>query len=280
MIGEMNNNFNCPKNHKKLFPINSTPYSKKINKIHKITKINNIINDLIETKKSENKLISYTDKKYTNKYPIEKSISPVNYIKYNLQKNPLDLSSYNGINKLMKEIGKIEDNKKPIINMVKKVKFIDTHKIESEHLNFTENEDIKQNKKYIEMLNPLKVKQAKKNASFHFNHSFSQNNKRYHNYELYQNISKRAYGNNVEKSFEENKSEFPKINKSRSRINLYNEKNNNEFIPFDTRIDSLLKLSRKNVAKIKEMSKEHEKMMKQIYKIHKSDLNLNSYECI
>ena len=277
MKRNMNNNnyFNCLKNDKKIFPLKSTPYSQKLNKIHKITKINNIINSLIETKKNENKLVSYTAKKLLNKYPIEKSISPVNYIKYNLLKNPLDLSSYIGINKLMKEVGKIEDNKKPIINMIKKVKLINIHKIESEHLNFTENEDNRQYKNFLEMF-----KQTKKKGSFHFNHSFSHNKKRFQNYELYQNITKRTYKNYIDKSFEENKSELPKINKSRSRIKIYNEKNINEFIPFDTRINSLLKLSKKNEAKVKEMSKEHQKMIEQINKVHKSDLNLNLYDCI
>jgi len=277
VIRKMNNNnylnFNSLKNDKKLIPINSTPYSQKINKIHKITKINNIINSLIETHKNENKLVSYRDKNYTNKYPIENSISPVNYIKYNLQKSPLDLSSYNGIRKLMKEIGKMEDNKKPIINMVKKVRFINTHKIESDHLNFAENENNRQYKKYLEML-----RQTKKNGSFHFNHSFSQNKKRFQYYELYQNISNKAYKNNINKSFEENKTELPKINKSRSRIDAYNEKNINKFIPFDTRIDSLLRLTKKNEAKVKELSKEHQKMMEQINNVYKPDLNL--YDCI
>ena len=121
MIRNVNNNnyFNCLKKNKKLFPLNSTPYSQKLNKIHKIKKINNLINSLIETPKNENKLFSYRAIIHKKKYPIENSISPINYIKYNLLKSKLDLSSYNGINKLMKEIGKIEDNKMPIINMVK-----------------------------------------------------------------------------------------------------------------------------------------------------------------
>jgi hypothetical protein len=178
----------------------------------------------------------------------------------------------------MKEIGKIEDNKKPIINMVKKVKFINTHKIELDHLNFSENENNRQDKKYIEML-----KQIKRNGSFHFNHSYSQKKKRFQNYELYQNISNKTYRKIRDKPFEENKTQFPKINKSKSksRIDVYNEKNINKninkFIPFDTRIDNLLKLSKKNEAKVKEMSKEHQKMMKEINEIHKSDLNLDLF---
>ena len=277
MIRNVNNNnyFNCLKNNKKLFPLNSTPYSQKLSKIHKIKKINNLINSLIETPKNENKLFSYRAIIHKKKYPIENSISPINYIKYNLQKSPLDLSSYSGITKLMKHIGNIENNKKPIINMVKKVKFINTHKIESEHLNFSESENNRLHKKYIEMF-----KQTKKNGSFHFNHSFSQNKKRFQNYKLYQNIPNKTYRNNIDKSFEENKSELPKINKNRSRIEVYNKKKFNEFIPFDIRINNLLKLSKKNEAKAKEMSKEHQKMMEQINKINQSDLNLNLYDCI
>ena len=277
MIKNVNNNnyFNCSKNDKKLFPFNSKSNSQKINKIQKITKINNIINSLIETK-NEKKLVSYREKGYINKYPIENSISPVNYIKYNLQKSPLDLSSYNGINKLMEQFGNIEDNKKPIINMVKKAKFINTHKIELDHLNFTENEDNIQYNKYTEML-----KQLKKTGTFHFNHGFSPNKKRFKNYKLYKFLLNRTYRKNIDKSFEENKNEFPIIYKSRSRINIYNEKNIKKLIPFDTRINSLLKLSQKNFTKVKEMSKEHQKMMNKINnKVHKSELNLNLYDCI
>lgn len=261
---------NYIQNNLKLKPIESFTSYKEFNnisrnkKINKLIKINNIIDSLINSNKKDNgkKLYSYIDRlqKFKNKFPIENSISPIQYIKYNLQKNPEE-SLNNGINKLMKESGKINDIKEYENNLIKKVIDINNKNINMDHLN-SENEENIYKKRYEEI-----IKQTRNYSSFHFNKNKLQQNKiKLKKYSPYQNILDKTYRIYLDKNFGENKIDFNDITENKNQIEKNLEKNIQNYISFDKRVNYILNLSKKTENNVNEKSKEHEKMLNKISK--------------
>ena len=193
-------------------------------------------------------------------------IDPIHYIKYNFQKYPMDKSLYKGINNLIKEVGKNENNKRAELNMIKRARDISNRKIETDHLKVPNSENNLYKQKYEDMIN-----QTKHYESFHFNRNNYLNNK-LRKYSPYQSILDRTYKIYLDKEFGEKRNDFnlSYLNNDKRKVNL--ESNNiSEYIPFDTKVNNILKFSKQTEKNVNLKSKEHEKMINNINKI------INSY---
>ena len=265
------NNFNDSYQNLKLLPNNNLHDKININKQNREMKINKIINSLLNPPKKVDKanskiFNSLIKKDIKNKYPKEKMIDPIHYIKYNFQKYPMDKSLYKGINNLIKEVGKNENNKRAELNMIKRARDISNRKIETDHLKVPNSENNLYKQKYEDMIN-----QTKHYESFHFNRNNYLNNK-LRKYSPYQSILDRTYKIYLDKEFGEKRNDFnlSYLNNDKRKINL--ESNNiSEYIPFDTKVNNILKFSKQTEKNVNLKSKEHEKMINNINKI------INSY---
>ena len=265
------NNFNDSYQNLKLVHNNNLYDKININKQNREMKINKIINSLLNPPKKVDKanskiFNSLIKKDIKNKYPKEKMIDPIHYIKYNFQKYPMDKSLYKGINNLIKEVGKNENNKRAELNMIKRARDISNRKIETDHLKVPNSENNLYKQKYEDMIN-----QTKHYESFHFNRNNYLNNK-LRKYSPYQSILDRTYKIYLDKEFGEKRNDFnlSYLNNDKRKINL--ESNNiSEYIPFDTKVNNILKFSKQTEKNVNLKSKEHEKMINNINKI------INSY---
>ena len=265
------NNFNDSYQNLKLVHNNNLYDKININKQNREMKINKIINSLLNPPKKVDKANSkifnpLIKKDIKNKYPKEKMIDPIHYIKYNFQKYPMDKSLYKGINNLIKEVGKNENNKRAELNMIKRARDISNRKIETDHLKVPNSENNLYKQKYEDMIN-----QTKHYESFHFNRNNYLNNK-LRKYSPYQSILDRTYKIYLDKEFGEKRNDFnlSYLNNDKRKINL--ESNNiSEYIPFDTKVNNILKFSKQTEKNVNLKSKEHEKMINNINKI------INSY---
>ena len=227
------------------------------NKINRQNKINNIINSLLNENYKKPNLFSKKDEN-KNKYPIEKMISPMEYIKYNLKKSPLDTSLYKGINNIMKDFG--NNNKDYEINLLKKARDMSNNKINISNLSFGNNENNIYKKQYEDM-----IKQSNYFNPSNFN--FNEKNilkKKIKKYTPYKNILEQSYRLYLNK-------EFGYKNDENKKIKFKFGKNIGKYISFDTRVNNILNLSKQSEINANEKSKIHQKMINNI------DRTFNSY---
>ena len=256
----------CKKNPKvdlkkiQIKPFNS--YEKiNINKIKSEIKVNKIINLLLNSENKVNLKRFNSHIKKQNRFPKEKMIDPIHYIKYNLQKDPFDFSLYKGINNIMNEIGKTDRNKEYEINLIKRARDINNKKIEVDHLNIPNSENNLYKRKYEDMM-----KQTKHYESFHFNINDYLQNRIKKNSHL-QNIFDKTYKFHLDKKDGNKRYIFDerKIRTNKRQIDF--ETKYKEFISFDKRINNILNLSKQTEKNVNQKSKEHEKMINRINSI-------------
>jgi hypothetical protein len=225
------------------------------NKINRQNKINNIINSLLNENYKKPNLFSKKDEN-KNKYPIEKMISPMEYIKYNLKKSPLDTSLYKGINNIMKDFG--NNNKDYEINLLKKARDMSNNKINISNLGIGNNENNIYKKQYEDM-----IKQSNYFNPFNFNEK-NILKKKIKKYTPYKNILEQSYRLYLNK-------EFGYKNDENKKIKFKFGKNIGKYISFDTRVNNILNLSKQSEINANEKSKIHQKMINNI------DRTFNSY---
>ena len=161
----------------------------------------------------------------------------------------------------MKESGKINDIKEYENNLIKKVRDINNKNINMDHLN-AENEEIIYKKRYEEI-----IKQTRNYSSFHFNKNKLQQNKiKLKKYSPYQNILDKTYRIYLDKNFGENKIDFNDTTENKNQIEKNLEKNIDNYISFDKRVNYILNLSKKTENNVNENNKENEKMLNKISK--------------
>lgn len=242
------------------------PSQKKIIKkiIHE-NKIKKIIDSLLNSSKKDNynRFISETKSEEKIRFPKEKMIDPIRYIRCNMQKDQMDKSLYRQIESLMKDGGKKSISKEYEINLLKKANYINNNHIDINHLNIPDNENNLYKKKYEDM-----IKQTKYYESFHFNKK-DYLHRKLKKYLPYQNILDRTYKTYLykDREFGYKRQNFNDIIKKKNKSKIKLEKNINEYIPFDTRLNNIIKSSKETEKNATQKSKEHEKMIKKINKI-------------
>ena len=227
--------------------------------------VNKIMDSLIHKEPVDKNKINYRKiKKKKNLFPKEKSIDPINYIKYNLQKYPFNKKLYKGYNTIMKIQGRSNVKEDYENNMLKKASDIYSLKLDSDHLDAPLDEAKKYKKSYEDLIKD----QTRTYKSFNFNkNEKSPQIKRVSphqklldkNYKMYFNKKFNLTKEKTEKKFNETK------------MGVFFEKNIDKYISFDMRLNNILLLSRKNEDNACKKSKEHEKMLDKI------DILLNAY---
>lgn len=246
----------------KIKPLNA--YQKKIiKKLIQEKKVKKIIDSLLNSSKKDNykRILSQAKIETKNRFPKEKMIDPFHYIRYNIQKDPMDKSLYRGIDSLMKDRGKNSKCKEYEINLLKKANEINNREIKIDHLNISGKENNIYKKNYEDMIN-----QTKHYESFHFNKKDYLHNK-LKKYSPYQNILDRTYKIFLNKEFGYKRQDFDEIIKKTNKRKINLEKNIHKYISFDTRVNNIIKSSKQIEKNANQKRKEHDKMIKKINKI-------------
>ena len=226
--------------------------------------VNKIMDSLIHKENDENKNKYRKIQKKKIKFPKEKSIDPINYIKYNLQKDPFNKKLYKGYNTIMKIQGRSNLKEDFENNMIKKASDIYSLKLDSEHLDAPLDEAKKYKKNYEDMIKD----QTMSYKSFNFNKSDKAPQIRRFNPN--QNLLEKNYKIYFNKKFHLNKENSERKN-NKTKMGVFFEKNMDKFISFDKRLNNILILSKNNEDNACKKSKEHEKMLDKI------DVLLNAY---
>jgi hypothetical protein len=227
--------------------------------------VNKIMDSLIRKE-----TIDINKKKYRKiikkkiKFPKEKSIDPINYIKYNLQKNPLNINLYKGYKTIMKIQGRYNVKGDYENNMLKKASDIYSMKIDSEHLDAPLDEAKKYKKNYEDLIND----QTRTYKSFIFNKN--EKAPQIKRVNLNQKLLDKNYNIYFNKKFNLTKENSEKKH-NKTKMGVFLEKNIDKYISFDKRLNNILMLSKKNEDNACKKSKDHEEMLDKI------DILLNTY---
>ena len=223
--------------------------------------VNKIINSLINSTESENRN-KYNIQKKIKRFPREKSIDPINQIKYNLQYNPHDRKLYKGINEAMKQLGKSPLKDEYENDLIQKASEIINLKVESDHIEAPLGEAKIYLKKFEDMIN-----QTKRYKSFQFNKNKSLEKKiTVKKYKPEMKILDKTYKIYFNKKFG-----IKKKLKNKGKIDTELEKNIDKYISFDRRINNILYISKNTEDNINKKSMEHKDML------NKFNFMLNSY---
>ena len=220
--------------------------------------VNKIMDSLIHKEPiDKNKNIYRKIKKKKIKFPKEKSIDPINYIKYNLQKYPFNKTLYKGYNTIMKIQGKSNIKEDCENNMIKKASDIYSMKLDSEHLDAPWDEEKKYKKNYEDLIKA----QTRTYKSFNFN----RNEKTPHIKRVspHQKLLDKNYKIYFNKKFNLTKENSEKKH-NKTKMGVFFEKNIDKYISFDKRLNNILILSKNNADNACKKSKEHEKMLDKI----------------
>ena len=227
--------------------------------------VNKIMDSLIHKEpidENKNKYRKIQKKKI--KFPKEKSIDPINYIKYNLQKNPFNKKLYKGYNTIMKIQGKTHLKEDYENNMIKKASDIYSLKLDSDHLDAPLDEAKKYKKSYEDLIKD----QTRTYKSFNFNRN--KKSPQIKKVNPYQKLLDNNYKIYFNKKFNLTKENSEKMH-NKTKMGVYFEKNIEKYISFDKRLNNILMISRNNEENACKKSKEHEKMLDKI------DILLNAY---
>ena len=237
--------------------------SKKNTKNKNMNKINQIVNFLINSPLSNNTKNIYSKPIEKNRFPREKMIDPLYYIKYNINMTPKNENSSNGLRDYLKEIEKnidLDDNKPYFLSNIKDINY---GKIHVEHSNFSQSK-IEAN--YKELLTKTKT---------YKNFKFSRNED--NSYIIKKNkIKKNVKENERKKKKSIIRDKFIKLldyqNKKKGIIFRGNnmDKTFMKYISFDERMDNILNSSRQTQYSINKKSKYHESLINKINNIYKS----------
>lgn len=227
--------------------------------------VNKIMDSLIHKEPVDEKKNKYRKiQKKKIKFPKEKSIDPINYIKYNLQKYPFNKKLYKGYNTIMKIQGRNNLKEDYENNMIKKASDIYSLKLDSDHLDAPLNEAKKYKKNYEDLIKA----QTRTYKSFNFNRNEkSPQTKRVNPHQKLLDKNYKLYFN---KKFNLTKENSEKKHNS-TKMGVYFEKNIGKYISFDRRLNNILILSKKNEDNACKKSQEHGKMLNKI------DVLLNAY---
>ena len=228
-------------------------HSIEVNKI-----IDSLINKVYHKEKSKYKKIQI---KKSN-FPKDRSIDPVNYIKYNLQKNPYDKKLYKGISRVMDIIGKNSTVTEYDNNMIKKASDINYLKIESDHMDAPFSEEKKYKKNYEDMMG-----HSRNFKSFNFNKNINlkkYNNKRYSPYHKILDKNYKEYFNKKFGFMNERLNDNNIIEQNKTKADKFFKKNIEKYISFDKRLNEIVLISKNTENNASKKSKEHEKMLNRI----------------
>ena len=179
-------------------------YSTNRKKENNSLEVNNIVNSLISP---GNKTLTRAKiSKQRQKFPKERSIDPISYIKYNLQNNPNDKNLYKGINKVMKQLGRSYMKDEYESNLIKKASDVNYLKIDNEHIQAPLGEAQKYKQKYEDLIDQTKIFKA-----FYFNKNETPQKKEKIKYNPHRKVLDKIYkiyfdnkvGSNDEKKKEE-----------------------------------------------------------------------------
>jgi len=233
--------------------------TKRNDKYKNSVEVNNIVNSLINTpiNKTDKYIYSYDKVKDNNKFPREKMIDPLYYIKYNINNKSLSKGVDKSLNKYMQDIN---ENKSDEI-MLNDKREVNYGKIKVDPSNFSVNED---EKKFKYML-----KQIKEKRNFNFG---------LRDINYFKKI--KAPIINFDKKMKENKNKLTL--KFRRLLIDNNKKNKIKFIEsdidkkidkcksFDERMEIILNNTKMTQENINKKSKYHEKLINKINFIYKS----------
>lgn len=227
--------------------------------------VNKIMDSLIHKEPNDENKNKYRKiQKKKIKFPKEKSIDPINYIKYNLQKYPFNKKLYKGYNTIMKIQGRNHLKEDYENNMIKKASDIYSLKLDSDHLDAPLDEARKFKKNYEDLIKD----QTRTYKSFNFNKSVKSPHIKKVN--PYQKLLDKNYKIYFNKKFNLTKENSEKKH-NQTKMGVYFEKNIDKYISFDKRLNNILLLSKNNEDNACKKSKEHEKMLDKI------DVLLNAY---
>ena len=227
--------------------------------------VNKIMDSLIHKETidiNKNKYRKILPKKI--KFPKEKSIDPINYIKYNLQRYPFNIKLYKGYKTIMKIQGRNNLKGDYENNVLKKASDIYSLKLDSEHLDAPLDEAKKYKKNYEDLIND----QTRTYKSFIFNKN--EKTPQIKRVNLNQKLLDKNYNIYFNKKFNLTKENSEKKH-NKTKMGVFFEKNIDKYISFDKRLNNILMLSKNNEDNACKKSKDHEEMLDKI------DILLNSY---
>lgn len=235
-------------------------YSTNRKKENNSLEVNNIVNSLISP---GNKTLTRAKiSKQRQKFPKERSIDPISYIKYNLQNNPNDKNLYKGINKVMKQLGRSYMKDEYESNLIKKASDVNYLKIDNEHIQAPLGEAQKYKQKYEDLIDQTKIFKA-----FYFNKNETPQKKEKIKYNPHRKVLDKIYKiyfDNKVGSNDEKKKEEIKGKKNKKKIELEFEKNMEKYVSFDTRINVVLLASKNTEESVNQKFREHEEMLNKI----------------
>lgn len=274
-VTNFNNKYNLKERYKKFAnDINKNKHMNNFNTIigkrkNHSTEVNRIVNTLLNSVNNESRRRYLKTITRKTVFPKEKTINPINYIKFNLQTNPYDKNLFKGISLVMKQLGnnQLKDNYES--NLIKKASDINNLKIDNEHIEAPLNEALKYKKIYDNMIN-----QTRSSKSFNFNRGEKyQKKEKMKEFKQYQNILDKNYRIYFNKKFgpshdnlnqNKNDKNSNKIEQKESKRDVELENNLEKYISFDRRIDNILLVSKNTEDYVNEKSKEHEEMLNKI----------------
>jgi len=231
-------------------------HTKKNNKNKNFVEINKIVNSLINNQNdnSEYFINSYKQTEEKRKYPREKMIDPLYYIKYNIGNKPLE----KGVDKSFKQyIQDLDENRKePFV--LKESTGVNYGKIQIDHSNFSDNDN---EKKYR-----LILKNMNKRKDFVFDLKDSNYYKKIKNYS---NNLERRRKNILLSKFKKLLIDINK-NKNIKFIQSYINKKIKGYKSFDERMEAILNNTKTTENNINLKSKYHEKLINKINNIYKN----------
>lgn len=251
---EFNDIINAIKNKKrKNFTNDKMDYKSKKNKKYKnFIEVNKIVNSLINSpKNTRNEFLNLQDKVEKIKYPREKMIDPIYYIKYNITNKKLKKGADKSFNQYIQEIEDI--NSEPVF--LKETSGVNYGNIRIEHPNTNTKE-----KTYRDLL-----KEMDKRKDFIFELKDLNYYKRIKN-------KKRNEKNNKSEIASKFKKLIIDVHKKKNikLIDSFIDNKIDKYKSFDERMNLLLNNTKSTENNIKQKSKYHEKLITKINNIYKS----------
>ena len=236
----------------------------------KSIEVKKIIDSLTNSTKEENQDLFLKNNNINIKFPLNKTVDPFSYIKFNLQNNPYNKTLYKGVKTIMKKMGKRPLKEEYENNLIEKAREVNNLKVDSNHIRAPLGEAKNLIKQFDDM-----IKQTKKYKSFSFNKNENpQSIFKMKYYKPYNSILDKNYKNYFNKNFKINIKETDnknKVEKNKTNSDIELENNIDKYLSFDMRINNILYISRKTENNINRKSKEHEDML------NKFNFILNSY---